>query len=182
MMNLQQEINYIKEQAVAEKVIEFFSRYKIEVLTYLDLVDRFKTLDDLFKKYPFVILHYPSSYDGRSGHYVAIWRYNNTFYHFCPYGMSIQQNIEKAHHLSLPQNKYKKNLFINMVNDFINKGGNIDINTRQIQKFGNDIATCSRHCLVRLKKYYMSNEQYYQFFNYKNMDKDDLVSLLTYFM
>lgn len=181
-MNLLQEINYIKEQAVAERVIEFFSRNKVEVLTYLDLVGRFKTLQDLFNKYPFVILHYPSSYDGRNGHYVALWVHKGVFYHFCPYGLSIQQNIEKAHHLSLPMNFYKKNLFLSMVNDWIMKGGRVDINNRQIQKFGNDIATCSRHCLVRLKKYYMSNEQYYHFFNYKNMDKDDLVSLLTYFM
>lgn len=184
MSSLEKEIDLKKSQAVDENTIErfgsFFSSSGIEVLTYTQL-SNFSSFFDLFQKHPKVVLHFPQGSTGSMGHYCAIWLdKNNNFCFFCPYGFSIDKNIQLGTYLHL--NPQYKHLLPHLINKHLNSGHRVLVNPYKFQGFDRDIATCSYHCVVRLKNKHLNHEEYKKYLYFKGMNLDDLVSLLCYYM
>jgi hypothetical protein len=181
---LEQEIEFKKGQAVDEQTIEqfgsFFSVSGIEVLTYTQLAN-YSSFFDLFQKHPKIVLHFPQGRTGSMGHYVAIWLdKNNNFMFFCPYGFSIDKNLRYATFLHL--NPQYRHLLPNLINKHLSSGYRVLVNPYKFQELTNDIATCSYHCVVRLKNKDKNHDEYKKYLYFKGINLDDLVTLLCYYM
>ena len=155
---------------------------KVRVITY-DEFKKYKTLDDALGKYNAVVILYMSS--DNYGHYCLIWKNEdepNTLYFFDPYGTKIDAQLDE---ISPDVNKLmgqgKKWLSELILKD--KKIKNIDYNDIPYQQLKDNIATCGRHCAVRLLARDLSSKQYEKLM--KNTKKrtgysfDEIVTIIS---
>ena len=174
--SLQTEIKDEKSEALSEAQIEYATKNNIDVVSILDI--KGETMDDLFSFKSKLILHLPTT-SKNNGHYVAVWIYNGTFYFYDSYGMSLQQNLSLSTYLQ-SQGLDKKSILPNMIQRWMNNGGNVSENNFRHQTLDERVSTCGKHAIIRLMHANLNHYEYNNFLNFKNISKDDLVSLLCY--
>ena len=108
-----------------------------------------------------------------------MWINNGMLFYYCSYGYSILKDIAKANYLiSTPEKD--EDYLMNLINNFIRKGGKLSINHTRYQGLNYDLSTCGRYCIIRLLKKDLNHDQFKTWFNYKNIKPDELISLMTY--
>merc|ERR1712091_375506 len=84
-----------------------------------------------------------------------------------PYGNSVDTLLK------LTRNK---NNLMRLVRE---SGKTISMNNKRLQRMNDKIATCARHCSVRLRMADWSHERYHRFLQSKKLNPDEVVTLLT---
>lgn len=121
------------------------------------------------------IIHYPQDIEfiGKqkiiSGHYVCLLKTPDTHtrYFYDPYGeLPDKHKVDLDH----PQKHLLYNRKLNhrnLMGQLIDGSRMVDYSPYNHQRFSNTIATCGRHCIVRLSKHRMTNDQYHQWLTQK---------------
>jgi len=154
-----------------------FHRAAINILPYENL-DSVSSIDQILSADGCCVLLYQE--DATSGHWVAIFkRTPKTISFFDSYGEmpdrqqnfmtdSVRKRFYKSPHIArlLASSPYR-----------------IHYNDNQFQSDGSDVATCGRHCVVRLWKRGLSSSKYRDFIHRQckkhDVTPDELVTYLT---
>ena len=178
IQSIQNDIKIKKMEGLSDRILEWASKNEIDVISYMDLKNCAK-LEDIFQNFRFIILHLPVS-DLNTGHYVAIWIKNGTFMYFDSYGLSTEKDIIKSDYV-MRQGVETINMLPRLIADYQRRGGKFSYNSYKFQDYKNEgISTCGPHCLVRLKNANLDHHEYNEYFKFKGIDRDSLVSLMTW--
>lgn len=127
----------------------------VKFYTYPDLQDC-KNIDDLFSSGNRVLLLYMNS--PTYGHYTCLTRRGRTIYFYDSYGYKPDMQFEYAD----PRYNYVKSpdLCRLLIQATLQKY-KIDYSDHKMQKDDDNIATCGRHCVLRLLFDNLSNDEYF---------------------
>ena len=116
---------------------------KIRIVRFSDLY-KYKTLQELLpKKNSFIVIFLETESYSR-GHWVALFRYNNSFEFYDSYGLTEEEDyslIPEDTKKNLNEKDYLKKLFKNNL---------VIENTKDFQKWGNNVNTCGRWIVIRV--------------------------------
>ena len=166
------------QSAISSDVLENFG-YK--VINYLDLnkYDRIEDIPDILDKG--VILYTPIS-ERSLGHYSCIWIKEDKLFYWCSYGYNLNYTISKSNYM-LSTVERDEDYLLNLVKDYIRRGGVFIVNHVKFQNLSSNVSTCGRYCIIRLINKDLSHEQFKTWLKlkkYPNMSNDELITLLTY--
>mgnify|MGYP001475721999 CR=1 FL=1 len=175
---LNDEIHDKIENALSSDVLETFG---FKVINYLDLnkYNRIEDIDDILEKG--IILYTPIS-ERSLGHYSCIWMKEDKLYYWCSYGYNLNYTISKSNYM-LSTIERDEDFLINLVKDYIRRGGIFIVNHVKFQNLSSNVSTCGRYSIIRLINKELSHEQFKSWLKlkkYPNMTSDELVTLLTY--
>lgn len=173
-------MNDIIKQLIARPlsgiVLNNFLDGETSVYLYSEL-KRFKNIDEAFNNNDsFIVLYRQSQY---SGHWVCVIRNNNNIEFFDPYGYFFfndkwnSNKTNKALGQDKPQLKrlFKDSTYELHYNDFI------------FQDLNPQVATCGRHCVIRILFKELNIQQYKKVFEdlaSQHGNPDRIVTILTY--
>lgn len=116
---------------------------KVRIVRFSDLY-KYKSLKELLpKKNSFVVIFLETESYSR-GHWVSLFRYNNSFEFFDSYGLTEKQDyslIPNSTKKELNEKNYLKKLFNNNL---------VIENTKDFQKWDDKIETCGRWVVIRI--------------------------------
>jgi len=140
-----------------------------QFIYYDDLVNY--NIDKLFAKPTCIILM--DIHNGNKvesvGHFIALLKYKEYIEHFDPYGLNIEEELAITH---------EKDLLKQLLN---NSGFTIRTNTTQLQQLKNDVQTCGRWCVARVRLHELNLRSFINFFKQSVTTGDQKVTWLTYF-
>lgn len=151
---------------------------KIRILTYPELI-KYKNINDVL--YPngcFILLYMAKP---NYGHWCCVIKHHDNIEFFNPYGDGLPDdelsNIP-AHFRKISNQSYPHLTWL-----LYNSGQPIEYNDNKFQKHGSGIATCGRHCVVRVSMKNLNLNEYAKFMKKikrdLDIDYDDIVTLLT---
>jgi len=172
---------YVKEQEASatdfEQLLDQLES-KLCVVLYSDL-NKMSDIRNVFRRCDDAIIFFPVE-SNDMGHYVALLYYPelNLINYFCPYGMSVMDDIRHSTTLMTKDPRTREAL-PRLLDAFIKSGGTVNINYTKLQKMTNGISTCGKHCTMRIKhKDIVNPEDYARFLKYKNLTPDEIVTLV----
>ena len=150
---------------------------KSKIVVYPDLY-KYKNLDELLKPHGVIFLLY--EFEPKYGHWTMIFKQGDTIEHFDSYNYKpdeefsfIPEYFRKVNDMMYPQ----------LTKMLYDSGKEIHYNNFELQAEGNNIATCGRHCLVRLMLKDLNIDQYYELMNKikaeMGLNYDEIVYELT---
>ena len=153
------------------------SKVNCNLLQYSDL-HKYNSIDDILGSHKKCVLLYHTS--ANYGHWVCIYEYKGTTFFFDSYG-SIPDSQLKFLNKDLKEELNSEHRHLTELLYRSNRP--VEYNQHQFQKREPNIATCGRHCIVRLKYPEISIEEYHQIFKQSSryIDLDELVCLLIPF-
>lgn len=174
-MNQSDIINQYKQISLTDNDVLNLVGRKANFLLYSQLPN-FRTLDEVLGPYKACFLLYESkkSY----GHWVSIVLLDNGLIEFFdPYGTYIDDELEY-----IPENfrKISNQNYPHLTALLYQSEYPISYNQYPFQKHGQGINTCGRWSALRIICRWMSLEQFKK--NFKKVNGDDLVTLLTMFV
>lgn len=145
----------------------------VNIVKYNDLA-KYNSIDEVLQGKPTVILFELT--ENNTGHWICLFKNGDTVYFFDSYGKPIEsqkkhmskQFFRSANYLSkmLKQSPYK-----------------VDYNAQPYQEVNPEVASCGRHCIVRLKCMDLNDLEYKQVMSdackEMNMSSDQVVLELT---
>jgi hypothetical protein len=148
---------------------------KCDVKLYREL-DKCNTLDDALGPNNAIVLLYEQK--NNFGHWCCVFRNNNIVFFFDPYGVwpdDQLDEIDKKYRLKSGQ-AYRQLSFLMAESPY-----QIDYNNHQLQSDHENINTCGRWCVARLKNRFLNSDQFYKLFGpgHENIDPDELVTEYT---
>ena len=156
--------------------IKGFLPTSVNIVPYTEL-GQYNSIDGLFSRCNCCIILYQEEIN--SGHWVCLFKRNKTIYFFDSYGIRPDR---QQHTMSESVRKrfYEDPELIYLMYHSPYK---IDYNPYQFQADGMDIATCGRHCIVRLWNRGKNADQYKKWVDKvckkHTLNPDELVYLLT---
>ncbi len=168
----------LKAQPLSDKDILRLTDNKTKVIMYPELA-QYETLDDVFGDHDSITLLYLQKEN--LGHWCCVNFINDsTIEFFDPYGIFIDDELE----FTSPKMQQRLNQRLPVLSKLFKESPyKLTYNEHQFQELGSNIATCGRHCVVRI----VNREKPLKI--YKNMikslerktslDADDIVSILT---
>lgn len=139
---------------------------KCNIMSY-DQLNNYNNIDSAMGKYGALVLLYQTKQN--YGHWCCVFKRNNdTIEFFDPYGLFPDDELE-----FVPNNM--RNVlgedYPHLTWLLYNSGyKKIDYNSKQLQKFKEDVNTCGRHCVVRIMMRNLSIDEYIKFLG-KDPDK-----------
>jgi hypothetical protein len=145
------------------------------VLTYSDL-HKHKTIDTILGEHKKAVLLYHTS--PFYGHWCCLYEHNNTLFFFDSYGSILDSQLE---HLDITLRKELKSNHTYLTKLLYDSNKKVEYNQYQFQRKAPGIATCGRHCLLRLRYPDIGIEEYNKIMKEasKYMDLDKLICLLV---
>ena len=185
-MDLNRTIAQAEKYSLSDDDIREYMKGDVNVVSYLDLPNVAK-LQDLFTnptdgsvRSNNVVFHIPVGSQS-AGHWTCGWLDGNTFNYWCPYAMTINENITKSPYLMHTEDKNDYAL-VYLVKQFVSQGGKLVQNPFKVQQLKSGTNTCGRHIVARLLHKQMTNRQYYDYITSlqktKKLSPDELVSLV----
>lgn len=145
-----------------------------KVIQYTDLAD-FNNIEQALNPYDNIVILYPSE-DGGPGHWTCVLYTQDDngekiIEFFDPYGISVDKEFDYTKKLNYP----------NYLSYLLYKTPyKISYNDNKMQKFSNNINTCGRHVINRIRNNILSLKQYNRLYgNAKGVSSDKLVTILT---
>lgn len=175
MRTLTDDIAELKDQALSNDNITHAMKGDVSVILYTELVNH-KNIRELFTQSNNVVLLFPV--EARNyGHYVGLMYYPDLdmVSVFDPYGMSIYEDIKNSDYLMRQDTRVIESL------PRLLKDSNVRVNVNRIrfQELKNGISTCGKHVIVRMIfRDILSHTDYKKYLKYKNLNPDDIVSLM----
>lgn len=136
-------------------------------LTY-DQLAPFKSFEQLFKGYKAaVILLIPETGNNpKAGHFICLLDHHTHVEHFDSYGLDVDEELKitQEHHISQLFNKEKRPMVTN---------------TKQLQRFKNDINTCGRWVVSRILLSQMELREFLKLIESLGPANDEEVTAMT---
>lgn len=123
---------------------------------------------ELFGKPASIILIHKRNDNSNIGHFFAILNHGSELEHFDPYGLDLK-------------NLYRLTGQPPILNKFYHNR-KVKYNKYKLQQFANDIDTCGRWCVARIKLRNKSLATFNNFMKQPIHSGDEKVALLTYFL
>ena len=178
-MDLNRTLQLAERYSLSDDDIREYLNDDVNIVSYLDLPN-INRLQDLFKTSDNLVIHIPVQSQS-AGHWVCAYMSGNTFNYFCPYAMTIHENITKSPYLMHTEDKNDYAL-VYLVKQFVKEGGKVIQNPFKVQQLKSGTNTCGRHIVARLLHKQMNNRQYYDYITSlvksKKLTPDELVSLV----
>lgn len=150
---------------------------KSKIVVYPDLY-KYKNIDELLEPHGAIFLLY--EFEPKYGHWTLIFRQGKTIEHFDSYNYSPDMEFE-----FIPEcfRKVNNMMYPQLTKLLYDSGYDIHYNNFKLQKEGSNIATCGRHCLVRLALKHLNIDEYYKLMkrikNKLGYNYDEIVYHLT---
>lgn len=124
-----------------------------------------------------IALLIPTGTSFGNGHWIAVFTdpATRTLHHFDSYGLGPEGEL-----------KYVKNPLVlqrllgNLYMKAQQSGWNLQINRTEFQQWGNNINTCGRHVICRIRLSYLNDEQYARLLTNQRISPDQIVTYLTF--
>lgn len=148
---------------------------KVKVITYPEL-KRYRTLEELLYPYDSVVILYETIPD--YGHWTCLFKYpkGNIVEFYDPYAGKPDSQL--GYSIQTANDVNNEPLLVRLLYDYVvRKGGEIRYNDEPQQRLAKEIATCGRHCVVRLVMKNIPIDDYIWLF--ENVDADKIVTKLT---
>jgi hypothetical protein len=164
----------INKPLSGEEILEALE-YKTNVVSYPD-IKNYTTLDYLLGEHKCCVILYLSS--PHYGHWCCLFeRPTGSLEFFDPYGIFVDNELDKIpevfKQMSGGNDPYLSNLIYNShYND-------LEYNDHQLQKYGQKIATCGRHCISRIIFKDKSIDDYAKMIKSTPYTPDEFVTLIT---
>jgi hypothetical protein len=148
---------------------------KCNVLTYADL-HKYKSIDTILGKHKKAVLLYHTSHN--FGHWVCLYEHNNTIFFFDSYGSKLDSQLKFLNE-NLKEDLKSNHTYLTKL--LLDSDKKVEYNQYQFQRKAPGVATCGRHCLLRLRYPDIGVEEYNKILKEasKYMDLDELVCLLV---
>ena len=178
--NLETYVNKtIKEGLDDDDLMKEIGADKATLVRYLDL-PKYQSLWDLMSTAQDnnVVVFFPVESE-LDGHYVAMLYYpeQNLLNYFCPYGLSVAQDIGYSTYLTGTDPRVRSSL-AHLIADFQQAGGRVNVNTIKFQDIKSTSATCGRHCFMRIMfKAVVDPAHYGRFLKFRNLTPDEIVTI-----
>lgn len=147
------------------------SNNRLQVFTYDDLY-HVKHIDELFYPHNVCIILYQSS--PNFGHWVTLIRRKNTIEHFDPYGVKIDDELNKSNNMGFPKLLSQLILNSDITRIISNKG--------RFQSTKPGVNTCGRWALIRALLKNKSLKEFTNLFHNQKLEPDFYVTALTMFV
>lgn len=142
----------------------------VKVIRYIDLKN-YNSIDQILSPYGLIILYPSMDRNGINhdlGHWVCLYKKNNTIYYFDPYGTKIDQNLIDFGTL----NSFRQGERFMLSQLLLDSPYNVDFNNYQLQngykKGSKEIDSCGYWCVARLRMMHLNNDQFFELFSRKN--------------
>lgn len=147
----------------------------ISILAYPELEQK-RDIDECFdRKGRCIVLYLRDS--PTSGHWCCLIRRPNAIEFFDPYGEAPEEQKEGLSQSRLEALDMEQPLLTALLKK---KGLPVYYNTHPFQKLRNDIATCGRHCVVRLAYKDLPIEKYAAMIRKSGLTPDEFVAGVTF--
>lgn len=178
-MSLYDDIKSIESRDTSADQIKKALDGNVKIILYQDISNVYD-IKNLFNESNHVVIDYPVN-SRFSGHFVCmIYKQDkNQISYFDPYGFNERQDIKNAKWLRHNESLSNQLSLPYLFDKFTKQGGTIDYNTIRYQEISGQISTCARHCVTRLLKSELTNREYFRWLVYKDLNPDEIVSLLT---
>ena len=147
------------------------------IFTY-PYLKKVKDIDEVFDPYGRAIMLYLTE-DRKTGHWVALIRRPDQIEFFDPYGERPDAQLKWNSKNKNDELDQEKPLLSRLLRQ---KGLPVIYNKHEFQKEGGDIATCGRHCAVRLMFKDLPLPQYAEMIEKSGLSPDEFVSRMTFSM
>ena len=150
---------------------------QLDVLHYNDIISESKSVGDLFEDRDYMVLYYPQAKlpgGPGFGHFVALLKRTQHGKTKISYYDPLAYKIDEYKKFSPQRDELYDEHYNSLVwwlLQYRKEGALIEDNTHQHQSRDGKIATCGRHCLVRLLFSFLDNENYHQFVSSKRGGK-----------
>jgi len=153
---------------------------KTKVIRYVDL-KTVRNINNLFKPYNCFIILYETN--PSYGHWVCVIKHipkrgKPYIEFFDPYGMMPDKQLDYISESFLNQQGINKPLLLHL---FADSGYDVIYNTKQLQRYANDISTCGRHVSFRIIMKDLPLKEYIKLLTKNKLSPDMLVTYLTAF-
>lgn len=135
-----------------------------------------KDIDEIFDPYGRAMMLYLTENE-RTGHWVCLIRRPHEIEFFDPYGVGVDEQLAwngKGKRIELEQ---ERPLLSKLLRE---KGLPVVYNKTKFQKVDEDIATCGRHCVIRLLFKDLPLPKYAKMIEKSGMSPDEFVTRKTY--
>lgn len=141
-------------QIAREPSFQGAEAFNPNIITYTQLQD-IDDIDDILSDDGTCVILFQEQND-HTGHYCCVFKRGNTICFFDPYG--VEPDLQKTYFGRGANQRYYQTPELAKL--LIQSPYKIDYNDVQIQQDGNDIATCGRHCVLRMWCRELTNGQY----------------------
>ncbi len=152
--------------------IQQLFHFKFPILVSHELyseIKRYKHIDDLFLNNKGIIILVDNP-NGTIGHFVCIYKKNNTIHFFDPYGYPLSKILNIMN--------IKDNSLLNLINK---SNYNLKYNKFQYESEKDKIESCGLHCICRLMLYKFNDNEYNNYLKFKDLTHCEIVGLLCFF-
>lgn len=129
-----------------------------KLMIYKD-IHKYDTVEELFGDNDAIFILYETS--PNVGHWTLLFRINNKIEFYDSYNYRpdaqfefIDEDFKRNRNMNYPY-------LIKLLLDYAERGGEVHYNEFKLQREGGNIATCGRHCLIRLMWRGLPIKQYY---------------------
>lgn len=156
----------------------------VKILRYIDL-QKYDNIDQIVPPQGLILL-YPSMEGNKrnddSGHWVCLFKQNNTMFYFDPYGTKIDQCLIDFETLGSFR-EGQRFMLSQLLND---SPYSVDFNNFQLQngyvKGSKEIDTCGYWVVARLRSKQLSSDRFYDLFSRENNPDKDMDQLIVNFV
>ena len=144
------------------------------ILSYNELA-KYKSVEDILRNHHSAIILYINQGDN-SGHWTCLIKHPDRVEFFDSYGGNMNGRPDaEFQFIDKEQRKinYRGAPYLSkLLYDYAKRGGVVEYNHHQLQKEGAGIATCGRHCIVRIKTKHLPLNTYASMIKrFNNIDK-----------
>jgi hypothetical protein len=168
-------INRVKKYPLGDDDIRKLLGSDISIITYPQL-EGMSSIDQCFDRKGRCIILFPNA-SPTMGHWCCMIRKAGGIEFFDPYGEAPEEQKDGLSQGRLEALQIERPLLTNLMKA---SGKPVYYNTYPFQKDRSDVATCGRHCVVRLYYAPLSLEKYKQSIDSSGLSPDDFVAGLTY--
>lgn len=171
------EINSLKQKALSSDEVERAIDGKARIMSYPQL-DNYDSIEKAWGKDKAIILLYETS--DSFGHWVLVMKTSKGIEVFDSYGSSIGKPDDELKIIPKKFRKESNQDYPHLTKLLYQSGLPVEYNEKRLQKDGSKIATCGRHCIVRLLTRDMPLAEYQKrITSNKKYNPDDLVTIAT---
>lgn len=165
----------VKEYALSDGDIQQIVGSPTNIFTYPEL-EKMHSINECFDDHGRCVILFPNA-SPTMGHWCAMIRRPKCIEFFDPYGEAPEDQKDGMSYSHLQALDMERPLLTHLMRE---SGIPVYYNTHQFQSLRGDVATCGRHCAVRLLYAPYTLEKYKKIIDKSGLSADDFVSGVTY--
>lgn len=170
------ELKEVLDYPLSNEDINYILEPDTKIITY-PMLKEYNSIYDIFDRFGRVMLLYPIENE-RTGHWVCLINHKDKIEFFDPYGEKIDDALNYSGGIN---RRRQLETDIPLLTNLLKKAGKkVIYNKYPFQIENNNIATCGRHCVVRLLNKDKSLYEYAKMIQKSGLLPDEYVSKITH--